>query len=238
MKNIVVITARGGEQSYPNKNLVPVLGKPVVAWPIESSLDSHLTDGVFISTNCPRIRSVSERCGATYLDRPEEISTKDSPHKEVIRYSAEKIKELFPEAKNLIILLGNSVHVTAALIDKTFEMLNGGQCDSVMTAYRAGDSHPYRAMALDKAGYVTSFLGVDAGSNRQGYPPVYYYDQGVWGMKIDCAIRQHGPLPWVWLGKDCKLIERHWSDGRDIHGPHDIELAAHYLIHRQHEDHS
>lgn len=236
LDNFVIVTARGGEQQYANKNLVPVLGRPVISYPIRAAMDSHLTERVFISTNCPKIARVAVQNGAHALDRSDATSTSTSPHKDVIREAALQLREAHPDAENMIVLLGNSVHVTAAQIDQCFEMMQGCGVKSVMTAYRAADAHPYRAIVKD-GDRIKPFLDVETGTNRQDYPEVFYYDQGIWATKIDCAIEQNGPKPWVWLHPECQIIERHWSDGKDIHGPFEVSLSAWYVQHQQHLDH-
>ena len=229
MRNAVVITAKGSNTTVANKNVIPVMGVPVVSYPIRAAKISRLTDEVFVSTEDPMISHISHQEGAVVLPRPAELSKSDSLHKDVIKHVVEELHHQFPELENVIVLLGNTVQVTAGLIDQCFKTLDEDDCDSVMTAWQAQDDHPFRAMKLDENGFVESFMDATSNSNRQSYPSVYFYDQGVWAFKAHCATEQKGPAPWVWLGQQCKLIERPWVTGRDIHTWIDVSASVWYL---------
>jgi pseudaminic acid cytidylyltransferase len=61
---IAVIPARGGSKRIPNKNIFPIMGKPAIAYAIQTALDSGLFSGVFVSTDSPDIAKVAESFGA------------------------------------------------------------------------------------------------------------------------------------------------------------------------------
>ena len=228
-RNVVIVTAKGGNTTLANKNVVPVLGVPVFLYPLRAAKMARLAQRVIVTTEDQTIRELALKEGVEVLDRPIELSQPDSQHKDVIRHAVAEIEREDREIENIIVLLGNTVQVTPGLIDKCFEMLDSGECDSVATVWKAQDDHPFRALTVDEAGYAKSFLGIEASSNRQSYPPVYFYDQGIWAFKKDCAFRQEGPSPWRWLGTRCRLLERLWVTGRDIHSWIDVSASAWYL---------
>lgn len=51
MKNLCIITARGGSKRIPRKNIKPFMGKPIIAYSIESAINSNLFDVVMVSTD-------------------------------------------------------------------------------------------------------------------------------------------------------------------------------------------
>jgi len=187
------------------------------------------TDLVFTSSEDTMIKALARKEGSLIIDRPASLSTPESQHKDVIKHAVEEIYAQYPFAENFIVLLGNTVQVTPGLIDKCFHMLDEGDCDSVATVWKAQDDHPFRAMTIGGDGFMKSFLDEEVGSNRQSYPEVYYYDQGIWAFKKECAVQQQGPNPWVWLGERCKMVERPWVTGRDIHSWIDISASSWYL---------
>ena len=65
MKNIAIITARGGSKRIPRKNIKSFLGKPIIAYAIESALQSDLFDKVMVSTDDDEIASVAKGYGAS-----------------------------------------------------------------------------------------------------------------------------------------------------------------------------
>lgn len=190
---------------------------------------SSATDKIFVSTEDKLISDLALKEGVEIIDRPQELSTAESQHKDVIRHAVLEVEKLHPEVENFVVLLGNTVQVTAQIIDQCLTMLDTGDCDSVATVWKAQDDHPYRALCVGTDGFAKPFMDVEAGSNRQSYPPVYYYDQGVWAFKKHCALEMKGPKPWLWLGGKCRLVERPWVTGRDIHSWIDVSASAWYL---------
>lgn len=72
---LVLIPARGGSKSVPRKNIIPLLGKPMIAWAIEHALASQFVTRVIVSTDDEEIANVARMFGAEapFL-RPPEIS--------------------------------------------------------------------------------------------------------------------------------------------------------------------
>lgn len=61
---LCVLPARGGSQRIPRKNILPFLGKPMIAWPITAALKSQLFDRVWVSTDDSEIAAVATEFGA------------------------------------------------------------------------------------------------------------------------------------------------------------------------------
>jgi len=65
MKNLCIITARGGSKRIPQKNIKDFLGLPIIAYSIQTALDSKLFDDVLVSTDCKEIAEVAKKYGAS-----------------------------------------------------------------------------------------------------------------------------------------------------------------------------
>ena len=76
---LALITARGGSKSIPQKNLVSVLGKPLISWTIELALKCSMVDRVIVSTDDKDIARISQDYGAEVpFLRPSKYSKDDS----------------------------------------------------------------------------------------------------------------------------------------------------------------
>ena len=85
--NVAVIPARGGSKGLPRKNILPFLGKPLIAWTIQHALNAKHIERVLVSTDCEEIASVAEYYGAEVLGlRPEKISTDTASTEDVLLY--------------------------------------------------------------------------------------------------------------------------------------------------------
>lgn len=61
---LAVIPARSGSKGVPRKNLMPVGGKPLLAWTVEAALNSKRVTRTLVSTDDEEIASVAQLHGA------------------------------------------------------------------------------------------------------------------------------------------------------------------------------
>ena len=69
---VAIIPARGGSKRIPRKNIVPVGGRPLLAYTLEAALSTLGRDGVFVSTDDPEIASVAQGMQVQVIKRPAE----------------------------------------------------------------------------------------------------------------------------------------------------------------------
>jgi CMP-N-acetylneuraminic acid synthetase len=232
--NAAIITARAGSKSIIDKNVYPVAGKPLVAYPIQAALEATLIDRIYISTDGAAIADVGRRMGCEIIWRPEELCGDHVNHGEVIKHAVEYADAREKDLQNVVLLLGNTVMVDGELIDQALSILDERpDLDSVMTVWEAADDHPYRALQIED-GLITTFgdRSHQVSTERQSYPKVYFYDQGVWAFRKECVQRRDGPNPWWWMGKRCFPIVRTWVAGRDIHTLLDVAISEWWVENR------
>jgi len=63
-KNLCIIPARGGSKRIPRKNIKDFLGKPIIAYSIETAIKSGLFDEVMVSTDDEEIALIAKQYGA------------------------------------------------------------------------------------------------------------------------------------------------------------------------------
>ena len=76
--NVAIIPARGGSKRIPKKNIKDFLGKPIIAYSIESALNSKLFKKVIVSTDDEEIKDVVIKYGAEVpFIRPKRLAEDD-----------------------------------------------------------------------------------------------------------------------------------------------------------------
>src|ERR1019366_1680719 len=65
MRKIAIIPARGDSKRIPRKNIKDFLGKPIIAYSIETAIQSGLFDEVMVSTDDEEIAKIAIQYGAT-----------------------------------------------------------------------------------------------------------------------------------------------------------------------------
>src|SRR3569833_4350945 len=63
-QTVAIIPARGGSKRVPRKNILPLAGKPLIAYTIEAALESALFHRVVVSTDSEEIAAVARITGA------------------------------------------------------------------------------------------------------------------------------------------------------------------------------
>ena len=75
MEVLALIPARGGSKALPGKNIAPFMGKPLIAWSIESALDARLVTRTMVTTDDEAIAAASRDAGAEVpFLRPAELA--------------------------------------------------------------------------------------------------------------------------------------------------------------------
>lgn len=231
--NAAIITARAGSKSILDKNVHPVQGIPLVAYPARAALGAQRIDRVFVSTDGESIAEASSALGCEVLWRPEALAGDTVNHGDVIRHAVREVGQKYPNLEDVVILLGNTVMIDADTIDHCLEILAlEPELDSVMTVWEAADDHPLRALEIVD-GLVRPYGDPNrqVSTERQSYPKAYYYDQGVWALRKGCVEHRDGPNPWWWMGKNCRPVLRPWVTGRDVHTTLDLGIAEWWLEH-------
>src|ERR1700743_3832228 len=106
MKGLALIPARGGSKGVPRKNIVPVAGKPLLAWTIEAARNSTRLDRIILSTDDEEIASVAREFGVEVpFMRPAELAKDSSGSLEVALHALDwAAREPGGEPEYLLIL--------------------------------------------------------------------------------------------------------------------------------------
>lgn len=83
-----IVLARGGSKGIPKKNLVPVFGKPLIAWTIEAARNAGFVRDVVVSTDSEEIAETARALGARVPAlRPAEFATDTSPAEDALHHA-------------------------------------------------------------------------------------------------------------------------------------------------------
>ena len=70
-----LLLGRSGSSGFPGKNTYPVLGRPLMAYPLIAAKKSQLVDRLYVSTDSLEIKNIGEEYGAEYIARPSNLCT-------------------------------------------------------------------------------------------------------------------------------------------------------------------
>lgn len=74
-KKIAIIPARSGSKGLPNKNILMLLDKPLIAYTIEAAINSGIFERVLVSTDSLEYKQISEQYGAEVIMRSDALAS-------------------------------------------------------------------------------------------------------------------------------------------------------------------
>lgn len=213
MNVLGIIPARGGSKGIPGKNIVPILGKPLLAYTAEAALASKRLTRVVLSTDDESIADVARAWGVEVpFMRPPELAKDDTPTLPVLQ---DVVRRFEVEGKRydavFILQPTNPLRLTSD-IDGAIELLEKTNADSVISFVDAGERHPARMKLIDSEGRVTNPLFAEQfeGQRRQDLPKLYLRDGSVYVTRRD-VLMEHNSIQ----GNDCRAwimpVERAWN---------------------------
>lgn len=152
MGNVVaVIPARAGSKGLPGKNILPLLGKPVLVYTVEAALQARTLDRVILSTDSEEIAEVGRRAGveAPFL-RPPELATDSAHPTAVLEHAITYLADTEGYETELVVTLQPTSPLRlAGDIDDAVRLLQGNpNMDSVITIMEVG-LPPYWVLRTD-----------------------------------------------------------------------------------------
>ena len=209
-----LLIGRGGSQGFPGKNLHPVLGRPLMAYPLMAASDAGEIDQTYLSTDSPEIMAVGRQYGARILHRPSELCTAQALGDEVFAHGYRAIRdELRKTGESLeamVLLFCNAPMVTGALIRQGIQALRTHpEIDSAVSVSLYNMWSPLRARRLGQDGLLHPFVPFEAfgdpstlNCDRDSQGEVYFADMGVSVVRPYCLENlSAGQLPQRWMGR-------------------------------------
>lgn len=148
---LALIPARGGSKSVPRKNLLPVAGKPLIAYTIRHALAASSITRTIVSTDDSEIARVAQEYGAEVpFYRPAEFASDFATDLEVFRHALEWLAEEESYVPELVVHLRPTGPVRdIALIERAISlMLRHPEADALRSVGLA-EQTPYKMWKLE-----------------------------------------------------------------------------------------
>jgi CMP-N,N'-diacetyllegionaminic acid synthase len=223
MRVLGVITARGGSKGIPGKNLVPLLGKPLLAYTVEAASDAKELDRVILSTEDEEIAGFGRSLGVDVpFRRPAELATDQARHTEVLQHAVRSLDQEGDRYDAVLTLQPTSPLRTAADIDGAIALMRERAADAVISLVEACGVHPHKMKTLSSKGHVVDppFASGKSHVPRQELPPFYVPDGSIYLTRVQLLMGENAilggiTLPWF------VPVER-WAN---IDHPRDLLIA-------------
>ena len=175
MKFVAIICVREGSKGLPGKNLLPLGGKPLVAWSIRIARQVKKICRVIVSTDSERIAQIAKEQGAEIpFIRPKELARDDSPEWLVWRHALNYLISQEYDFDGLIVLPATAPLREIEDINKCINEFEKGDVDTVITVSDANRNPYFNMVTIDKEGYSNLIIPqTKLISRRQDAPSIY-----------------------------------------------------------------
>lgn len=134
MNVITIIPARGGSKGIPQKNLSPLIGRPLISYAILAAVESRYISRVIISTDDKEIAQISQQYGAEVVFRPSEISGDEASSESALLHVLKTLKDMNKLPDITVFLQCTSPLTLTQDIDAAIERLIEKEADSCFSA--------------------------------------------------------------------------------------------------------
>lgn len=135
MEILAIIPARGGSKGIPRKNILSLLGKPLIAYNIEQARKAHLVNRLVVSTDDAEIAAISRQFGAEVVWRPAEISGDTASSESALLHTLAFLNQAEGYQPDLLVFLQCTSPLTlSADIDGTIQALLDANADTALAA--------------------------------------------------------------------------------------------------------
>lgn len=221
MRVLAVIPARGGSKGIAHKNLVPLCGRPLLAYTADAAAGAARLTRTIVSTDDDSIAAAAAALGldVPFL-RPPHLAGDDTPMLPVLQHALAELSKTGFDADAIVLLQPTSPLRTAAHIDAAVALFEQTGADSVVSVVEVPHQfNPVSVLRLDDE-RLRPFLDAPTVAGRQHKPRVLARN-GPAVLVVRRSVVNAGSL----YGNDSRPLLMRAEDSLDIDTPWDLTVA-------------
>ena len=232
MKISALLTGRGNN-SLKDKNILPVLGRPLCQYPAMAAKECELITDFYVSSDDEKILSAAEEVGYKRIVRPAELASPTAQHVDAIVHALGVMKDDGCEPDILVVLLANNaITKTEWIRESIMNLIDNPGLSASCPVMLELDRHPYRSKRLREDGCIATwfdFYGRQISTNRQDLPLNYVLCHNFWSLRLLNSIygKEEGQAPWRFMGNYVKPVIV--KESFDVHDMDDIYRTEKWL---------
>ena len=192
MKKLAVITARGGSKRIPRKNILPFVGRPILAYSIKAAIDSGEFDEVMVSTDDEEIATIAKNYGAAVPFMRSEATANDfASTKDVLLEVLDEYEKRGEHFDIICCIYPTAPFVTDIKLNEALNRLLNSDADTIISVV-AFSYPPQRALIMDGENLVFEYPQYMQ-SRSQDLTP-HYHDAGQFYILKTDAFRKNDSL--------------------------------------------
>jgi len=167
-----LIPAKGGSIRLPRKNVLPLGGRPLIAWTIDAARASGVVDRLVVSTEDPEVADVARAYGAEPLRRPDHLARDPAGVVDVALHALDALEAEGDRFDTIVILLPTCPFRTPEDI-RAAHRLHRDRPDAFIMSVSPFSHPPFAAFGLDEVGLLKPHFPEYIGRKSQEMPAAY-----------------------------------------------------------------
>lgn len=190
-KHLALIPARYGSKRLPKKNVLPLAGKPLIAWTIEAALDAKVFDEICVSTDSAEIAQIANSYGVSVpFLRPSELAGDEATTIDVAKHALSYYSGHGMDFGTLVLLQPTSPLRSTANIREAMNLYYERNALSV-TSVCEMDHSPLWSNILPEDHSMNTFISPDVKGKRSQDLPIFYRLNGaIYIVRVDEFLAQ------------------------------------------------
>lgn len=218
-KILAIIPARGGSKRIPKKNIVPLAGKPMIAWTIEAAKASQYIDTVLVSTDCNDVKKVALDYKAEVPFMRLNAADDYSPVSEATLSALLQSEEYYGAYDIVVQLMANCPLRGVKEIDNAIESFFENKQESQVSFFKYGWMNPWWAHTINDG--TPSALFKDVGQKRsQDLEKLYCPTGSIW-ISQSKVLKNYK----TFYSPNYRAQEINWIAAMDIDDYEDLKMA-------------
>lgn len=179
-----LVCGRIDEQAFGGRNTFPLLGRPMMVYPLLAATHAEEVESVYVSTDSEQIARVAEYQGVEVLRRSAELSGANALLEDVIADSIERIEASSgKELEYLVVLLCNAPTVSSELISHGLNLVRAEKdVDAVLSVSKRNEYSPRFAMQLGESNALEFHGSVQRSEVSED---AYFADSLLWVLRVE-----------------------------------------------------
>lgn len=221
VKNLAIIPARSGSKGLPDKNIKPLLGKPLMAYTIEAAVESGLFHTVHLSTDSAQYAETGRRYGAEAPFLRSQRNSGDAASSwDVVLEVLEEYERRGKTFDTVTMLQPTSPLRTAEDVWGAYEVMREKRAFTVVSVCEA-EHPPIWSNILPDSGCMDGFLSRAASKQRQASPKYFRINGAVYLLNVEhFKARKH-----ISYDAGCFAYIMPQERSVDVDGPLDLLIA-------------
>jgi CMP-N-acetylneuraminic acid synthetase len=226
---LILIPARSGSKSIPNKNTILLSGEPLLSWTAKVAIDSDLSKNIVLSTDSDKIAQLGKELGLQVpFIRPKDLAQDRTLQLDVIKHAVTLLSENFNMKFNSIMLLQpTSPFRSRESIVKSYDYFCKYNADTLITISDVSKFAPSTKYLVEKSLLPDLFQlellsneKQNRGTLRQDFEQVWWRNGSIYIFKTDTLLNFNSLYGGKTIGMPTNSVE-----SVNIDTPEDLALA-------------